>query len=408
MNSLAKPAAVVALLNAWSVRIIGAIRRRLSGQTRGESGQVDSILVIRLDELGDFTLFSSILRPLRAGYPSAWITLVVSDWIRPLAALCPYVDEVIAFPSRGPRLWQYLAGPWRALRVAQSLDRTYDLAINSRFDRDIRGAAFLAEFSMARCIVGYPSSTDTFKAALNYGYNCLYTHLLPVGSAVLHEVARSAAVLEFLRVPTPALKSEIWLSHEDRREAARLLRDRGCRLHTDALVCLGVGAGAAHRRWPVERFAELARHLTGKLGFKVLIVGDRSDRPIAEKLRAEFSDRVIDLTGIASLRVSAAAIAECQMFIGNDSGPKHIAAALGLSIIAINCHPKDGDPAHFQSPERFSPLSENVIVLAPEHAIAPCASTCLANTAHCIKEVSVEQVLEAVARLRIHTWAACR
>ena len=62
MNSLAKPAAVVALLNAWSVRIIGAIRRRLSGQTRGESGQVDSILVIRLDELGDFTLFSSILK----------------------------------------------------------------------------------------------------------------------------------------------------------------------------------------------------------------------------------------------------------------------------------------------------------------------------------------------------------
>ena len=360
--------------------------------------EIRSILLIRLDEMGDFTLFSSMLRPLRRAFPDARITLVLCDWICPLAELCPYVDEVIPFPSRGPKWLQYLLGPFRALRIALRLGRSIDLAVNSRFDRDIRGAAFLAHFSLAPWVLGFPSSTEPFKVLANRGYDRFYTHLLPAPVGARHETERTRVVLDALGIPSHGTRPELWLSAEDRRQAHELLRQGGWR-PGDTLICLGINAGHPRRRWPIDSFIRLAQGLLSTCDTRFLVVGGASDRRAADLMRPVLGARLINLAGRSPLRVSAAAIAECRLYVGNDSGPMHLAAAVGNPVVEISCHPADGDEGHFQAPERFGALAKPRVLLAPANALPPCHTTCLAREPHCITQVSVEQALQAVVPL---------
>ena len=308
--------------------------------------QIHSIVLIRLDEMGDFVIFTSVLRSLRQGFPNARITLVLCDWICPMAELCPYVDEIVPFPSRGPKWLQFVLGPYRALRIAMKLRGPFDLAVNPRFDRDIRGAAFLADFSLAPWVVGYPSSTESLKAVANRGYDRFYTHLFPVpgfGLSGIHELERSRALLTLLGIRAEDLQPELWISPEDRSEADAILRRNGWH-PGDVLICLGINASYARKRWPMGFFMQLAQGLESLPGTRFLIVGSSRERQGAELLRPLLGSRLINLAGQTSLRLSAAALGECRVYVGNDSGPKHVAAALGKPVIEINCHPQDGDP----------------------------------------------------------------
>ena len=389
------------LLNAWFFFVVGWLWRIVARRPRCKGAidreRIHSIAVVRLDEMGDFVLFSSILRPLREAFPDARITLVLCDWICPLAELCPYVDEVIAFPSRGPKWRMYLLGPWRALRIAIKFRERFDLVINPRFARDIRGAAYLAHFSLAPWVVGYPSSTEAFKLQANRGYDRFYTHLLPAPPQVMHEVERSRCILEFLGIPGDNAMPEVWISAEDRRQADRLLRE-GWR-PGDTLISVGISASYARKRWPMDLYVQLSQRMASATDSRFLIVGGKPDRQAAELLRPVLGSRLINLAGRASLRISAAALDQCSLYVGNDSGPKHMAAAMGKPVIEINCHPEDGDRAHFQAPQRFGALVRPNVVLAPARALAPCRESCLSRESHCIAQVSVEQVLGAVTAI---------
>ena len=375
--------------------------RILAGK-RCDNGPIDprrirSILIVRLDEMGDFVLFSGILGSLRRRFPSARITLVLSDWVTPLAELCPYIDEVVPFPTRGPKLWQYMVGPFRALRVRMRLHGPFDLAVNPRFDRDIRGAAFVAGFSLAPFVAGYPSCTELFKARINRGYDVFYTHLFPATRSG-HQLDRNRAILDLLAVPSGRLEPELWLSQEDREQARAALARHGWQPGSP-LIALGINARAARRRWPIESFVEVAKALFAIADLHFLVLCHRNERVLAEAVRPVLGSRMIDLAGETSLRVSAAALEECLLYVGNDSGPKHLAAALGKPVIEISCHPRNGDPEHFQSPERFAALTRQSKVLSPSQALVPCRETCVADRPHCIRQVSPRDVLDAIYKM---------
>ncbi len=424
------------LLTAWLLYGIGSMWRVLARRPRCvdpvDRNRIRSILLIRLDEMGDFVIFDAVLRAFRQAFPRARITLVLCDWIQPLAELCPYVDEIIPFPSRGPKWWQLMLGPFRALRIALRLHRPFDLAINPRFDRDIRGAAFLADLSLAPWVVGYPSSTEWFKAMVNRGYDRFYTHLLPercdsaglprkttaaqhsssvfaqqtaknnAPSRGIHELERSRVILTLLGIPTGNLRPELWISPGDHEEADALLRQHGW-LPGDTLICLGINASYARKRWPMDFFIRLAGGLLSLPDSRFLIVGNRQERENAELLRPVLGSRLINLAGQTALRASAATLAECRLYVGNDSGPKHLAAALGKPVIEISCHPRDGDSKHFQSPERFGAITEQSTLLSPLTALAPCVATCLADESHCICQISPEEVMDAVCEMMRRT-----
>ena len=119
----------------------------------------------------------------------------------------------------------------------------------------------------------------------------------------------------------------------------------------------------------------------------------------AEKLQRELGAAVINLAGKATLRQTAAVLKRCELFIGNDAGPMHMAAAVGVPVIEISCQHRGGSSLEANSPTRFGPWGVENVVLQPENATGNCGETCEAEMAHCILGVTVEQVVKAVMQI---------
>jgi ADP-heptose:LPS heptosyltransferase len=104
----------------------------------------------------------------------------------------------------------------------------------------------------------------------------------------------------------------------------------------------------------------------------------------------------VDATGCLTIRETAAVIEHAKVFLGNDSGPMHMAAALQVPCVIISCHPSDGDPNGHNSPVRFGPVGDKHTVLCPSSAQWPCSRECRATSPHCICNVNEQDVTEAV------------
>src|SRR5262249_29260712 len=149
-----------------------------------------SILVVRLDSIGDLVLTSPLLRELRRLNPDAWITLVVDPRYVNLVELCPFVSEVLTFELEthgGP--FGRLALHMCALRLAgrHLWRRQFDLALLPRWDVDYYHSAFVAYFSGALSRVGYSEKVTPSRQQNDRGLDILFTHMLD-DRAVKHEV----------------------------------------------------------------------------------------------------------------------------------------------------------------------------------------------------------------------------
>lgn len=362
----------------------------------GAVREARSLLVIALAEIGDAVLLSSLLRTLRPAAPHARITLVVRPQVRELFAVCPYVDEVLDYDPRAPRLLRPAVLPLRARRFARARlrGRPVDVAVVPRWDVDHHLATAVALFSGARRRVGFGEAVSARKARLNAGMATLLTDVVP-GAFAAHEVERLAEVARAMGAASDAPALELWLTDADRERAAAVLAGAGA-----PLVTLGIGAADPKRRWPPERYAAAARALQEQLGAHVVVVGGAGDeeaqRLVLERLGAGAATGV---AGELTLRQTAAVLARCQLFVGNDSAPLHLAAAAGVPCVELSCHPADGDPRHNNAPERFRPWGVPHAVLRPPRGAPPCGDHCAARDAHCILQITVADVVAQAVRL---------
>ena len=107
----------------------------------------------------------------------------------------------------------------------------------------------------------------------------------------------------------------------------------------------------------------------------------------------------MDLTGAATIRQTQAVLGRCRLMVSNNTGPLHLAAAMGVSTVDICCHTAGGDPLSNYSPSRFGAWGAATEVLQPAVATPPCTDSCSAETSHCIQGISVDDVFDAAARL---------
>lgn len=392
----------MAALTSTALRLVGEPMFRLAG--RGPQGTTrrlkdyNRVLVVRTDEIGDVVMTSGLLRELRANLPDARITLVVKAQTLGLVRSCPHVDEVIAYEWKESGL----IGAGRSLIAALTLARTalwpkrFDLAILPRWNTDYYSASHLVYMSGAARRVAYSERVSSRKSRLNAGYDGLFTDLID-DDTPRHEVERNLDVLRFLGGAVNSDALEIWTGPEDVRSAQVRLVAAGVS-SDERIVALGVGSRHAKKVWPAENFLAVARWLHEEHGARLLVVGDRSDADTGRFLADALGRAVIDVTGQTCLGELAELLKRADLFLGNDSGPKHIAAAAGVPVVEVSWHPLSGNAADEYSPTSFRPWRVPGEVVQPETALAPCTDTCRADVAHCITRVSVEQVKDAVAR----------
>jgi ADP-heptose:LPS heptosyltransferase len=259
------------------------------------------ILVIKLAALGDFALAFGCFAAIRARHPAARITLLTTRPYAELARRSPWFDEVW---SDGRPAWTDLAGLWRLARRlrAARFDFVYDLQTSGRSSRYRRFVGRAAGWSgIAR--------------------GCSHPHANPRRDA-MHTVERQREQLEMAGItefPPPDLS---WLDGD----LARF--DLPARF---ALLVPGASPGRPAKRWPAERYGELAAML-GDL--PCVVVGGAAEAPLAAVIRAR-APGTVDLTGRTGFADLGALARRAALAVGNDTGPIHLIATCGCPTLAL-------------------------------------------------------------------------
>jgi ADP-heptose:LPS heptosyltransferase len=144
--------------------------------------------------------------------------------------------------------------------------------------------------------------------------------------------------------------------------------------------------------WPVERFVQVARYLAERHAARVLVVGSQSDLAQAEAFSGALAEPALIATGRTALPQTAALLERCRLFIGNDSGPAHLAAAVRTPAVVL-FGPTD--------PDLWRPYGARVI-RAPRACDPRCNSrTCAVPQRHCLADITADQVIEAAEQLLV-------
>jgi len=365
----------------------------------------EKVLVVRLDEIGDVVMTSPFLRELRRNLPGAWITLVVKPSLVNLVELCPYVNEVLAYESiRKVYAFGLLRQHWRDIKSAIAFTfsrrQVYDLAIVPRWDADYYNATYLAYFSGAPWRIGYSESVTEHKRMNNKGYDLFYTHLVDqsTNEDVKHEVERNLGLIKYMGGTVQDSSEELWLSNEDEAYARSVLGAEE-RIEGNLMYAFGIGAGAEKRKWDISNYISLGRWLIDEYKIRLLVLGGKGEVHLGEMIKKELGDDVIEMVGRTTIRQAGALLKKCKMYVGNDSGLMHIAAAARIPVIEISCHTSDGKISHYNSPARFGPWGVPNIVIQPEKAIHPCIDSCEEFKPHCISSITIESVKQSIVDL---------
>ena len=325
--------------------------------------EVRRIVVLHLNQIGDLLFCLPALKTLRRRFPAASITSVLRPNLMDLLRESTFVDHLVA---RGPA--RQLIGDLRPQRP--------DLVVC--FSHSPASSA-LAYLLGAKERIGFADA----------GLPWLLTRRVQVrGLPSPAKIMRLAACLG----GDPSEASYVGLlriAQADRDAASRLLADAG--VGDGALIALGPTAsgGRSHKNWIAERFAAVADAVAASRDAQVIIAGAAEDAPYADRIIAAMGRPALNLAGRTSAGQLAAVLERADLFIGIDSGPMHLAAAMGTPVVAV-FGPSD--------PEQTAPQGPGHVVISKRLACSPCKWAC--ETRDCMAEIGVEDVLQAVATTR--------
>ena len=335
------------------------------------------ILLLRIERIGDLVMALPAIRDVRALAPDAAIDLVVGSWNAELAGAVPGVARVhtldavwLARGSGGGSLLSLL----RAARVWRT--EQYDLAIN--FEPDIRSNALTAA-SGARWTVGYRSGGGgaLLDVALDYDTR-----------AHTAANARRLVATAFGRAAAESSEPLLHISDAARRTAGQRLPP-----HSGPLIGVHANGGREIKQWDPARFAAVARRLIQERGATIVLTGAASDRALVDRVKGLLPpERVIDVAGDEDLLTVAAILQRLDLFITGDTGPMHIAAAVGTPIVAV-FGPSD--------PLRYAPSGPRDRVVRIDLPCAPCnrirlpPARCVGHMPDCLAGISADHVFDA-------------
>lgn len=337
------------------------------------------ILVIEYWNLGDLIILMPFLQNLRRAFPKARISLLVKPALASFLEGQNLVDEFIAIPvpwaqhfnrwkkyNPFSRNWVLLIrGLWN-LRKQQ-----FDYALSGRMDvRD----NFLMWLSGAARRVGYSIG----------GGGRLLTDIAAPDSMYPHRSQLWLRLLPCIGAEISVKKPALRLTPEETAFAAEFGREHGID-GTHLLVGIHPGARIKTRQWGDENFAAVAAEIESKFKTKIAWFMD----PESGGSQKCPSSRWIGVS--LPFRQFLAILSRCRILICNDSGPMHLAVALGIPVVAVF------GP---QKPVWFGPLGPNdKVVIRPEFSCRPCSDYCIFSEPHCLRAISQSQVIDATVRL---------
>jgi heptosyltransferase-2 len=324
--------------------------------------------------IGDLVMATPILSDLRKAYPKARITAMCRSPICELLKEDPEIDELFCFSKAN--------GFGRRAERRNIIEKLrkggYDLGILLTHSFS---SAWWFWLGKVQNRLGYECN----------GRNLLLTYSLefPENIQNQHLVVTYKQLLEPLGIPISDTPPRLYLSPKEVNDARILLRQQGI---PDGALVVGINPGATYgsaKCWLPERFREVTERLLNEKDVYIVYFGDIATVPLVKEICTRLSSRVINLSGQTSLRELSSLISQCDVLLTNDSGPMHIADAIGTPIVAL-----------------FGSTSEIVTgpyrsgTLIHKHVeCSPCYQRTCPIDFRCMKRIESDEVYEAIIKI---------
>ncbi|HEX5411459.1 MAG TPA: lipopolysaccharide heptosyltransferase II [Terriglobia bacterium] len=331
----------------------------------------EKILVRATNWVGDGVMSMPALEALRERFPAAEIVLVVKPWVADLYLHHSAVNRLIVYDAAGEH-----QGPCGLSKLVEQIRaERFDMAV---LFQNAFHAAWIAWRSRIPVRIGYGLE----------GRGILLTDSVPVPSPALYghqsnyylQLLFRAGLVDWV-APVESIRLEV--ENSEKAWGAKQVKSLGL---GGPRFLVGLTPGAAFgpaKRWLLDRYANLADRLIGALNADVLIFGSPAEKPLAEEIAHGMRHTPVIMTGETTLRQLMALLVQCRLVITNDSGPMHLAAALGLPVVAI----------FGSTDERATgPVSPLARIVRNPVACSPCGMRECPIDFRCMKGVTVEEV----------------
>jgi ADP-heptose:LPS heptosyltransferase len=276
------------------------------------------IAVLRASRLGDFICSSPALRALNLAFPRAEIVMITLPMLADVAARSPYIDRYVPFPGFPGIAEQFFDARHATAFIQRMQAEDFDLTIQLQ-GTGVYSNTFVRLLG-ARTTVGFvraedpPHQLDAARVWPEHG----------------HEIERLLALMRHLGIPPHGTELTFPLLAQETKVADELLADL-----PRPIIGIHPGSHDPRRRWPLEQYAELARRLLRRYGGTVVIFGEAFEIETAERLASAIGRAARHFAGRTPIPTLAAMIAQLSLFLTNDTGPAHIAYALGTPTVAM-------------------------------------------------------------------------
>ncbi len=326
---------------------------------RSHFKNVDSILLVSLTCIGDVILTTPVMRTLKDNFPSARLTVVAGPTAAPLLKRHEWVDDVVVFENRGRHAG--LSGV--TLLVVELRKHKYDMVV------DLRNSAIPY---LMRCRYRITAHQAHIKNKNVRGRHAIDRHLDVLVSSGLQATNREMLIT----IPSGMFE----------RAAADI---KAAGLPEGNTIAVYPGAGSPYKLYPLERFKVVLGMLKESVDSGFALVGGKEDRHFCEALAELLGGRSADFAGKLDILETGALLKNCKLLVTNDSGPMHLAAAVGTPTVSI-FGPTDA--------ERYGPRGGNHRIIWRREPCNPCKSPECGRDS-CIGEIEPETIAQAVQSL---------
>jgi len=302
---------------------------------------------------------------------------MVRPYAREIVEGNPHLNEVIIYDKEGGQ--KSISGNLEFISSLRA--KKFDLAVILHPTKRTHIITFLA---------GIPARIGYDK---KWGF--LLTERIPHAKqlGLKHEIDYTLDILKYLGIEAKDRRLHMPLKEESEQRVSQLFDKNSVRAG-DTVITINPGASCASKRWLPENFAKAGDILAKRYNAKIIIVSDSNDKPFADKVASLIKENSVNLSGKTSIADVASVLKRSRLFISNDSGPVHIACAVGTPVIAIFGRSDRG-----LSPERWGPCGERDVVL---HKYVGC-NECLAHNCRagfkCLEAITVDEVVAAAEKI---------
>ncbi len=330
------------------------------------------ILVIKLDHIGDVLLSTPVFSNLKKTYPDSDIHALTGKWSQVILENNPNVTQVLEYNSPAFTRTGQPTSLSDAIRLYKFLhQQKYDLLIDLRGDwRTILFALF--RLTPKRLCRAYYQITNKI------GFNKF---------SGTHETTRNLDVLTKAGIQTPLTNTSFTIAKENSDWSIAFLSEHEINTKLP-IIAIHPGSPIAIKRWKPENFAELGDWLIYNTGALILFVGVKEEIEIIQNIQELMNRESHNIAGLTTIPQLASVLQLSKLFIGNDSGPMHLAAAVGVQTIGLF------GPGN---PNRFGPVGDKCHYIWKKQDCPPCrGDVCQLGSEGCMARITVQDVIDTV------------